>query len=818
MKISFNWLKQYINVDLSAAEVAQYLTDCGLEIEGIETYETIRGGLRGLVIGEVLTCERHSDSDHLHLTTVNVGQETPLSIVCGAPNVAEGQKVVVATMGTVLYKGEDTFTIKKTKIRGAISEGMICAEDEIGIGTSHDGIMVLPDEVEVGTPAADYFNVETDSIFEIGLTPNRSDAISHIGVARDLYAVLKTKGIKCSGLVIPTAPNLIVSACKNNIEIVVENKEACPRYAGITFEQVKVTESPIWLQNRLKSIGVRPINIIVDITQYVMFETGQPLHAFDADKISGRKVIVKNLPSDTPFVTLDGNEIKLDEEDLMICNTEKGMCIAGVYGGLDSGITEHSTSLFLESAYFNPVSVRKTSKRHDLKTDASFRFERGCDPENTVYALKRAANLIKELTGAIVTSEVMDEYPVRMERPTITLRYEEVNAIAGEEIDKNVISSILLLLGMEIQTMGDDQLMVQVPLFKHDVTRPIDLIEEILRIYGYNNISIPQELSYKMGSLQLAKDVLIQQKISTYLADNGFYEIMNNSLTKSSYIQHFNFIDAEQSVAILNPLSIELNVLRQSLLLSGLESIAHNQSYKNSNLRLFEFGKTYHRISSNKNKKVTEQYEEKDILAIFVTGKLNEEVWNHSTTELDFFYLKNIVYNILKKNNFSVDELELYTNDSEVFHEHLHFGIDNKKVISLGRVHTKVSTFFDIKKPVFYAEVNLELFYEYAQKDPIYYSKIALFPPVKRDLALVIDKAISYQQLEEIAHRVAKKWLQSVTLFDVYEGEHIPKDKKSYALNFVLQHPDKTLTDNEIQKVMNRLIDAYKQEVGAQLR
>ncbi|MEG1555697.1 MAG: phenylalanine--tRNA ligase subunit beta, partial [Bacteroidales bacterium] len=494
MKISFNWLKQYLNFDLSPEETGRYLTDCGLEVEGLEEFESVKGGLRGLVVGEVLTCEKHPDSDHLSITTVKTNHETVLNIVCGASNVAQGQKVIVAMVGATLYKGDEAFTIKKSKIRGITSEGMICAEDEIGVGNSHDGILVLNPSAKVGTPAADFFQLPTDYIFEIGLTPNRSDAISHVGVARDLHAILKINNIPCSTLMLPNASEFN-SYSQYKMDITIENSVACPRYTGLVLDHVTVKESPEWLQNRLKSIGIRPINNIVDITQFVMFELGQPMHAFDADKIKGNKVMIKNLPEGTPFVTLDGEEVKLSSEDLMICNAENGLCIAGVYGGRDSGVTQRTTAVFLESAYFNPVSVRKTSKRHSLKTDASFRYERGCDPEITVYAIKRAANLIKELAGADIVSDIMDVYPSEIERPKIRLHFDEINKIAGKQIEKQTVSNILLLLGMEIQTVDDEQMMVSIPLNKTDVTRPIDLIEEVLRIYGYNNIEIPDILT-----------------------------------------------------------------------------------------------------------------------------------------------------------------------------------------------------------------------------------------------------------------------------------------------------------------------------------
>lgn len=817
MKISYNWLKQYISFDLTPEVTADYLTACGLEVEGMEPFETIRGGLRGLVVGEVLTCEPHPDSDHLHVTTVDVGNETPLNIVCGAPNVAKGQKVIVATIGTVLYDGDESFTIKKSKLRGVVSEGMICAEDEIGVGTSHDGIMVLDPSTPVGTPAAKLFKVECDTIFEIGLTPNRSDAICHFGVARDLQAILKANGIHCSSPIAPLDHEFRNTIKKGFIDIEVENKKDCPRYTGVTIQGITVKESPEWLQNRLKAIGVRPINNIVDITQYVMFEIGQPLHAFDADKISGGKITVKNLPSGTPFVTLDGNEIKLDSSDLMICNDHEGMCIAGVYGGLNSGVTEATKNLFLESAYFNPVSIRKTSKRHNLKTDAAFRFERGCDPEITVYALRRAANLIKDIAGGL-TSEIIDVYPDEIERKKITLRYDEINRIAGKKIDKQKVCAILTSLGLELASgqSGDEQVTALVPLYKVDVTRPIDLIEEILRIYGYNNIEIPETLHYNINILAEPNDRPLQNKISNYLAHNGFFEIMNNSLTKGAYAEQFDFINAEETVKLLNPLSSELNVMRQTLMFGGLENINRNINNKRADLKLFEFGKSYYlNTQSSREDAVTDRYKEKEWLTLFSTGKNHDDLWNEAGRPVDFFYLKNMVENIFKMLN--IKRVTTAMEEDARFTDCLMYYIGEDLVCTIGNIKTSILKHFDIKKEVIYAEIDTRILF--AAHDPVVsYTQIPLFPAVKRDLALVVDKAVTYDTLERIAYKYGSKLLKNVTLFDVYEGDKIEAGKKSYALNFVLQHPEKTLTDEDITKVMNKLIAAFDREVGAKLR
>ncbi|MCQ2286446.1 MAG: phenylalanine--tRNA ligase subunit beta [Bacteroidales bacterium] len=821
MKISYSWLKEYVKFDVAPEQVAKYLTDCGLEVEALETFERVKGGLKGLVIGEVLTCEEHPDSDHLHITTVNVGGDRPLDVVCGAPNVAAGQKVVVATIGTVLYSGDESFTIKKSKIRGVPSEGMICAEDEIGLGSSHDGIMVLPEDAVVGTPASEYFKLESDTIFEIGLTPNRSDAICHFGVARDLYAMLKLNGEKCSSLARPIASEVKPNALSNKvkrIEVVVENKTACPRYSGLCFDNVTVKESPEWLQTRLKSIGVRPINNIVDITQYIMFEIGQPLHAFDADKIEGNKVIVKNLSEGTPFVTLDGNEVKLSAEDLMICNEKEGMCIAGVFGGLHSGVTTNTKRIFLESAYFNPTSIRKTSKRHTLKTDAAFRYERGCDPEITTYALKRAANLIHELAGAAVVSDIIDVYPTRIERSKITLRYDQINRVAGKEIDKEKVSEILSLLGMEVQACGAEQLMVTAPLNKADVTRPIDLIEEILRIYGYNNIEIPDTLTYNIGLVAAKSGASVANRISNYLTDNGFFEVMNNTLTKSAYAQKFDFIDENESVALVNPLSNELNVLRQTLLFSGLENIVRNINNKNSNLRLFEFGKTYRRNTQDRQTEVTQQFTEENRISMFVTGKNHDTSWNEVEKDNDFFYLKNIFTNLLAKLHFPKEVMTVSMVKDGRFSEALALEFEGKCLAVMGEVHPKVTKYFDIKRPVYFADIDADLLYAAANREKIVFHSMPQYPSVKRDLALVVDASVTYDQLEKIAYKYGSKLLKKVTLFDVYEGDKIENGKKSYALNFVLQHADKTLADEAINKVMSKLIDAFAREAGAKLR
>ena len=817
MKISFNWLKQYINFDLSPEETGIYLTNCGLEVESIEKFETVKGGMQGIVIGETLTCETHSDSYHLHVTTVNIGTETPLNIVCGAPNIRAGLKVAVATVGTTLYAGNESFTIKKSKIRGVVSEGMICSEKELQLGENHEGIMELDEKAKVSQSAAEYFNIEQDYVFEIGLTPNRSDAISHIGVARDLHAALKQNHIPCFQLPLPFMGDFIPSKRKPPISITIENKNACPRYIGICLEDVNIKESPDWLKNRLLSVGVRPINNVVDITQFVMFETGHPLHAFDSDKIDGRKVIIKTLLRDTVFKTLDDKELKLHEDDLMICSAVKGMCIAGVYGGKNSGITETTKNVFLESAYFNPVSVRKTAKRHGLKTDAAFRFERGCDINMTVYAIKRAAKLLVELANAVITSDVIDEYPTIIEPIVIPLSVEEVEKVAGKKIDKETISSILLNLGFENSSISENKLSVTIPLNKRDVTRPIDLIEEVLRIYGYNNIEISKEILYFQHSKPEITSRKLQQTLSAFLANNGFFEMVNNSLSKGEVVSIFDFIDEHERVDLVNPLSSELNTMRQTLLLSGLETIAHNLNNKNNNLKLFEFGKTYHLVDKE-NTDVLKRFSEKEKLSLFVTGKTHEENWIETPKDLDFFFLKNFVENILLKSgvvfNTQTDSCE---NETMLFNK-LSYLNNEQSVAIIGEVNPKILKYFDIKKKIWYAEIEIPILFTEYLKNKTLFMPIAVTPSVKRDLALVVDKNITYQQIEQVATKFGSRHIKKISLFDVYEGEKLPEGKKQYAFNFVLQHPDKTLTDEEINKIMDKLVGAFERECGAELR
>ncbi|MGI5820987.1 MAG: phenylalanine--tRNA ligase subunit beta [Bacteroidales bacterium] len=819
MKISYNWLKQYISFDLSPSEVSKLLTDCGLEVESLTLFESVQGGLKGLVVGEVLTCEDHPNSDHLHLTTVDVGEETPLNVVCGAPNVAAGQKVIVATIGTTLYSGEKPFVIKKSKIRGEVSEGMICSEVEIGVGTSHEGILVLPEDTPVGLSAAELYKIEEDYIFEIGLTPNRGDAASHYGVARDLYAVMKHNDIPCSTLLLPEVSDLLPSANTTRIDIEIKNNEACPRYSGICIDDITVEASPKWLQDRLLSIGIKPINNVVDVTQYVMFEIGQPLHAFDSDKIAGEKIIVQNLPTGTPFITLDGHEIKLDEEDLMICHQSGPMCIAGVYGGIESGITENSKNIFIESAYFHPTSVRKTSKRHHLKTDAAFRYERGCDVDMTLYALKRAANLLQNIAGATHFSEIIDLYPYEVEKDKILLSLVQVEELIGKKIEDNEVINILQSLGFNITVQNTEHLLVEVPHNKSDVTRPVDLIEEILRIYGYNQIELPEEFSFVMQKTPQKGLTHFQREISLHLIANGFYEMMNNSLTKSSYIEQMQLTDLSTVVRILNPLSNELDSMRQTLLTGALETVERNINNGNPNLRLFEFGKTYFlNPDAGSDAEVTEKYHEKEKMALLLTGKKFEKTWNQKDEDVDLFYLKNIIEHLFVKANAPIDKITSNLIQNSLFVEGLEYLIDDQAVLQMGEVHPRILKLFDIKKIVYYAEVNLNVLLQNFGTPDVVYQPISPYPSVKRDLSLILDRSVDYGKLEEIAFKYGGSKLKKVTLFDVYEGANLGDDKKSYALNFVLQNESKTLTEEEINKIMNKLISAFEKECGAQLR
>ena len=819
MTISYNWLKNYLNINLSPEEVSVLLTDCGLEVESVEKFQTITGGLEGLVIGEVKTREKHPDADRLSITTVDVGTGELLNIVCGAPNVAAGQKVVVATIGANLYPSEGTpFEIKKSKIRGMLSEGMLCAEDEIGMGASHDGIMVLDPSVAVGTPAADYFKVETDFIFEIGLTPNRADAASHYGVARDLAAVLRTNPHYASmevSLALPSVDGFKIDNNNRNIAVEVKEELACARYSSLTITGVNVGNSPSWLQNRLKSIGIKSINNIVDVTNFVLHELGQPLHAFDADKINGDKILVQKVEKDTKFITLDKIERSLSENDLVICDAEKPLCIAGVFGGAASGVSESTKTIFLESAYFNAVSVRKTSKFHGLKTDASFRFERGTDPEITVYALKRAALLIQEIAGGVISSEITDFYPTPVQPFSIDFSYSRCHKLIGKTLANAVIKNIITALGINISSESSQGLTLAVPAFKVDVQRDVDVVEEILRIYGYNNIDIPVEVHSSLSYHPKPDKEKLQDLTSNLLSSQGFKEIMNNSLTKVEYSGYSEDIDKNQIVSILNPLSSDLNVMRQTLLYGGLEVIAHNQNRKNPDLKLYEFGKSYHLVKKEATN-VSKKYNELAHLNIWLTGRQMAESWNSQDGNVNFYQLKGAVLSVL--NRLGISNLDYNEVNKDIFAYGLSIAVNKKVVVEFGLVNPKILKAFDINQEVFYADFNWNVLFELSGKTKIIFKELAKYPAVRRDLSLLIDKPVKFEQIEQLAFQSERELLKEVNLFDVYQGDKLPEGKKSYAVSFIIQDEEKTLTDKQIDKIMEKFQKSFQDKLGAVLR
>lgn len=808
MKISYNWLKQFIKIDWDAEKTGELLTDLGLEIEGIEPFESVKGGLKGIVIGEVLTCEQHPNADRLKVTTVNIGADVPLQIVCGAPNVAAGQKVPVATIGTTLYTPEgEAWKIKKGKIRGEESHGMICAEDELGLGASHDGIMILDADLKVGTPAAEVFEIENDTVFEIGLTPNRSDAMSHFGVARDLKAGLIQKELALE-LITPSVSSYHVDARSLKIDVDVKDKEKAPRYCGVTISGLKVEASPNWIQNRLKSIGLSPINNVVDITNYVLHELGQPLHAFDANKISGNKIEVKTCKSGTKFTTLDDVERELHEEDLMICDAEKPLCIAGVFGGKDSGVSESTTSIFLESAYFNPVSVRKTAKRHALNTDASFRFERGIDPNIAEYALKRAALLIIEIAGGEISSDISDTYPNKIKDFEVRLSFDKAKQLIGEEIPRETIKSILSSLDIKVNNVTETGLGLTVPAYRNDVQREADIIEEILRVYGYNNVGTTEKLNASISNSTRFEDYKLQNIIGNQLASQGFYEIMANSLTTPKYMELSEQLDAQHNVEILNPLSNDLGVLRQSLLFSGLEAVAYNINRKRSDLKLFEFGKTYHQYDESR-----EEYKH---LSLFVTGNKTEERWNSSGTPSDFFYLKGTVETILQR--LGLHRLKSSPITSDLFSEGMSLALGKKKMVDFGLVKKSILKHFGISQNVLFANFNWDNVIEMTKHNNITFKSIPKYPEVRRDFALLLDHNISFEDIYNLSKQTEKQLLKNVNLFDVYEGANLPDGKKSYAVSFTLQDENKTLNEKQIDKIMSKLQTNFEEKLGAELR
>jgi len=818
MKLSYSWLKDYIELDVDPLELSAILTDIGLEVEGFEEFQSVKGGLEGVVIGEVLACEKHANADKLSVTTVDVGGKV-LPIVCGAPNVAKGQKVLVAMVGTTLYDGDEAFKIKKAKIRGEVSEGMICAEDELGLGSLHDGIMVLPADVKQGTPAADYFDIKTDYVYEIGLTPNRGDAASHIGSARDLVAGLNRYfNTRKYHLDLPKIDDFQVDNHSLDIEVVVKDQEACPRYSGITVTDIQVKDSPEWLKIKLESVGVRPINNVVDITNFVLQETGHPLHAFDAAKIKGNKVVIQKLPDQSLFVTLDEVERKLHPDDLMICNEEEGMCIAGVFGGADSGVTEKTTSVFLESAYFDPRHVRKTAKRHILQTDASFRFERGADPNITIFALKRAALLIKELAGGTISSEIKDVYPHPIEKWTIDVSYGHVDRLIGNVIDRNIIKEIVQDLEMEIIEETADGLKLLIPTFKVDVLREVDVVEEILRIYGYNNVKFENKIHSSVSLHQKPDLEKLQNEISDYLVGQGFSEIINNSLTKSEYINKSKVFDEKQNVTLLNPLSKDLDILRQTLLFGGLEVIAYNQNRKINDLKIFEFGKAYFKKDNYDKKRGVHNYYEEKHLTFFATGRVQAENWNSQNKHADFFYMKGVVDSLLKKLGIEENRLETSETTDGNFSYALQLTSGEKVLAQIGSIHKDMLKITGVKTEVFVADINWDLIIQLMPRHDVQYFPVPKFPSARRDLALIVDKDVHFEVLKKLAFHAERKLLKSVGIFDIYEGEKIPDGKKSYALSFLLQDEHKTLTDKVIDKAMRRLQQAFEKELGAVLR
>ncbi len=786
MKISYNWLKQFIDTDKSPQEIPAILTAIGLEVESVTQVQAIPGGLEGLVIGYVKECNQHSNADRLRVAKVDVGEEKDLNIVCGAPNVAAGQKVVVATVGCEVHPTHGaSFKINKSKIRGEVSEGMICAEDEIGLGENHSGIMVLPDEAPVGALAKDYFKLNDDFVFEIGLTPNRADAASHLGVARDLAAYLSIPVIK------PSVDDFKTDNNECSLSVKVLDEDAAPRYSGVCISGITVKDSPKWLKERLAVIGLRPINNIVDVANYVLHDLGQPLHAFDADEIKGGEVLVKKCAEGTPFKTLDEVDRKLSADDLMICNTEEPMCIAGVFGGLKSGVKETTTNIFLESAYFDPVSVRKTSKRFGLKTDASFRFERGADPEITVYALKRAALLVKEVAGGEISSGIFDHYPNPIAAFDVELSFEHVQKLIGKLIPKEEITAIVKALSMEVVEQTATRLSLKVPTYKVDVTRPVDVIEEILRIYGYDHIEIPQKVNASLNVSPKPDKESIQHTIADMLSANGYFEILSNSLTKSAYSN-----DLDEAVKILNPLSSDLDVMRQSMLYSGLEAIAYNQNRRSADLKLYEFGKTYHAIDG--------AYQERNHLSVFLSGKVESEQWNQSAKATTFYHLKAAVDALLQKLNISKLQVE------ETGNSDFNYGIQYKKgikvLVELGAVSNSALKKAEVSKAVFYADINWDMLLMLVKSNKITYQEVSKFPAVRRDLSMLLDKSIQFEHLKRIALKTEKSLLKEVNVFDVYEGDKLPGHKKSYALSFILQGDEKTLTDQEIDGIMKKLI------------
>ena len=808
MHISYNWLKQFLKLDWEATRTAELLTDLGLEVEGIQPFESVKGSLKGVVVGHVMECVKHPNADKLKLTKVDIGTGEPIQIVCGAPNVAVGQKVPVATVGTTLHMSNgESLLIKKGKIRGEESVGMICAEDELGLGESHEGIMILEPSLEPGTPCAELFDIEIDEVFEIGLTPNRADAMSHYGVARDLKAGLRQKGTM-KELMTPSVSSFSVANRSLKIGVSVEDSALAPRYCGVTISNLIVEPSPNWLKNRLKAIGLKPINNVVDITNYVLHELGQPLHAFDADRIFGQQIVVKTCKAGTKFMTLDGEERSLHEDDLMICDGEKPMCIAGVFGGINTGVTENTRAIFLESAYFDPVSIRKTAKRHGLSTDASFRFERGIDINNVEYCLQRAALLICEIAGGVITSDIVDLYPKKKEDYQVFLTFEKINSLIGQEIPQDTIKSILASLDIKVKSVTETGLGLVIPFYRIDVQREVDVIEEILRVFGYNNVRFEHKLNASIAPTSRFEDYKLQNSIGTLLAARGFYEILSNSLTNPEYSETIDSAWAETAVSVLNPLSSELSILRQSMLFSALEAASYNINRKRTHLRLFEFGKTYAKKDGG--------HEERDHLTLLVTGNRAAESWKLKTTPSDFYYLKAVVMQILER--MGIDGCSPDSDFPSLFSEGLQLKMGKTPLVSMGIVKGSILKKLDIKQEVLYADFDWDAIKEYAGKKKIVFKPIPKYPAVRRDFALLLDNEVPFSALETLAYKTENKLLKEVSLFDVYTGDKLPEGKKSYALSFILQDESKTLTDKQIDKIMNKIKVAYEEGLGAELR
>ena len=808
MKISYNWLKQFIKIDWSAEKTSELLTDLGLEVEGLETFQSIKGGLKGIKVGHVLTCEQHPNADRLKITTIDIGDKLPLNIVCGALNVDKGQKVAVATVGTTLYTAEgEAWTIKKGKIRGEESHGMLCAEDELGLGKSHDGIMILDSSLEIGAFLADHYNVEEDLVFEIGLTPNRADAMSHYGTARDLMAGMSQHGINTK-LISPSVSGFHIDNRGLKIDINIDNKIKAPRYCGLTISNIVVKESPIWLQNRLKSIGLSPINNIVDATNYVLHDLGQPLHAFDAEKISGKKINVQTVKTGTKFVTLDGVERILHEEDLMICDADKPLCIAGVFGGENSGISENTSSIFLESAYFNPVSIRKTAKRHALNTDASFRFERGIDPNITKYALKRAALLITEIAGGKISSDLIDEYPKKINDSQVFLSFDKTNKLIGQEIPKETIKSILSALEIKVNNITETGLGLTIPAYRNDVQREVDVIEEILRVYGYNNIGITNKLNASISNTSKFENHKIETIVANQLVGQGFFEIMTNSLTTDKYDSISTQLDAANNVKILNPLSTDLSVMRQSLIFSGLETLAFNINRQQSDLKLFEFGKTYHNVDGRN--------DEFNQLSVLITGNKSEKRWNTEETEVSYFYLKGLITAIFDR--LGIKKLKSSPLSNDIFNEGQQWLVGKHSVVEFGSLKTKTLSAFGISQSVFCANFNWDNLIKVINQNTIKFKEISKYPEVKRDFSLLINEDVTFDNLYKLAKQSENNYLKDVNLFDVYTGDKLAEGKKSYAISFTLQDNKKTLTDSQIDKIMSKIQKRFESELGAELR